>query len=101
MAVGYSKEDPAGVIPIFQSLQEWNAKKSTKMDACARICAHYLQDDRIDDVDFQDGEPVFPQIHATWASEPQRTRRIIVYAEFPSMAPLLQNVGNHLHSSLS
>jgi len=65
LAVGYSKEDPAGVIPIFQSLQEWNTKKSTKIDVCARICAYYLQDDQIDDVDFQDGEPVFPQIHTT------------------------------------
>lgn len=67
--------------------------KSTKMDVCARICEHYLKRDDAMDVTFVEGEPVFPKAPDTSeVDDVKRNRRIIIYAEFPSMAPLLQNV---------
>ncbi|KAJ3564613.1 hypothetical protein NP233_g8186 [Leucocoprinus birnbaumii] len=92
LAVGYAKDDASSLLPSFKSLKEWNLKKSTKMDVCALVCAHYLADDRVEDVSFQDGDVVLPDIPTEYNDDPQKTRRIIVYAEFPSMAPLLQNV---------
>lgn len=62
------------------------------MDVCARICVHYLARDDVPDVSFADGQPVFPKIVAISPEKIQKTRRIIIYSEFPSMAPLLQNV---------
>lgn len=66
--------------------------KSTKMDVCAKICAHYLERDDTSDVTFVEGEPVFPKAPIIPEVDVKKTRRIIIYAEFPSMAPLLQNV---------
>ncbi|KXN85122.1 Chromodomain-helicase-DNA-binding protein 1-like protein [Leucoagaricus sp. SymC.cos] len=90
LAVGYAKEDVSGVWPIFQSLEEWEPKKSTKMDICAHICAYYLLHDEVDDISFEDGEPIFPDV----VNDPSisRDRRIIVYAEFPSLVPTLVSV---------
>lgn len=64
---------------------------STKMDVCARICAHYLAHDDVGDVSFVDGKPVFPDTSVP-PQAPQQKRRIVIYSEFSSMAPLLQNV---------
>ncbi|KAF5347355.1 hypothetical protein D9756_010004 [Leucocoprinus leucothites] len=96
LAVGYAKEDPSSLLPSFKSLDEWRPVKSTKMDICAKICAHYLQDDRVNDVTFDEGRPIFPAIPNAYKANPQRSRRIIIYAEFPSMAPLLQNAFHSL-----
>ncbi|KXN84276.1 SWI/SNF-like matrix-associated actin-dependent regulator [Leucoagaricus sp. SymC.cos] len=91
LAVSYAKEDPASLLPTFETLDEWLPKKSTKMDVCARICAHYLEHDDIDDVSFEGGVAIFP-LTTPPKGKITRERRIIIYAEFPSMAPLLQNV---------
>lgn len=90
--MGYAKEDAASLWPTFKSLEQWEPVKSTKMDSCARICAHYLKHDDIGDVAFEDGQLVFPDAIDVPEAGARRTRRIIIYAEFPSMAPLLQNV---------
>jgi hypothetical protein len=66
--------------------------RSTKMDVCARLCAHYLTHDQVDNVSFVDGKPVFPEIVVTPGHPLQKTRRIIIFQEFSSMALLLQNV---------
>lgn len=92
LAVGYAKEDAASLWPTFKSLEEWEPLKSTKMDVCAKICAHYLKHDDVGDITFEEGEAVFPDVPDLLETEVRRTRRIIIYAEFPSMAPLLQNV---------
>ncbi|KAF9447919.1 hypothetical protein P691DRAFT_670489 [Macrolepiota fuliginosa MF-IS2] len=89
-AVGYAKEDPSDPWPSFESLKEWELVKSTKMDSCARVCLHYLSRDDVEDVAFEDGKPIFPE--APTVPGEQRMRRIIIFAEFPSMTPLLQNV---------
>ena len=79
-------------MPSFKTLQEWEPLKSTKMDTCARVVAHYLTDDNVQDVTFADGRPVFPELVKTRKDQIRQTRRIIIYAEFSSMAPLFQNV---------
>ncbi|KAF5359465.1 hypothetical protein D9756_003663 [Leucocoprinus leucothites] len=92
LAVGYAKDDSSSLLPTFRSLKEWQPRKSTKMDVCANICAHYLTDDRVGDVTFDGGDVSFPDIPGEFLTDPQQSRRIIIYAEFPSMTPLLQNV---------
>jgi len=81
-------------LPSFKTLEEWEPLKSTKMDTCARVVAHYLTDDNVEDVTFTDGRPVFPELVRTGKDQIRQTRRIIIYAEFSSMAPLFQNVGS-------
>jgi hypothetical protein len=66
--------------------------KSTKMDVCAQLCAHYLTHDGVNDVSFVDGQPVFPEVVVNAGQPLQKTRRIIIFQEFSSMAQLLQNV---------
>jgi TATA-binding protein-associated factor len=95
VAVGYAKQDPGDAWPSFKTLEEWEPLKSTKMDTCARVVAHYLSDDNIQDVTFVAGCPVFPELVKTHKDQLRQTRRIIIYAEFSSMAPLLQNVCIH------
>ncbi|KAF5347354.1 hypothetical protein D9756_010005 [Leucocoprinus leucothites] len=91
-AVGYAKEDPSDTFPTFKSLDEWEQSKSTKMDICARVCAHYLTHDDVEDVKFENGQAVFPTVTMEQGRDYPRQRRIIIYAEFTSMAPLLRNV---------
>jgi TATA-binding protein-associated factor len=78
--------------PSFKTLEEWVPVKSTKMDVCAKLCVHYLTHDKVDDVSFADGQPVMPDIIVTPEQPLQKTRRIIIFQEFSSMAQLLQNV---------
>jgi hypothetical protein len=80
-AVGYAKKDPASNNPVFKSLEEWNPVKSTKMDVCARICRHYLQADSVPDVEFKDGQVIFPTFVPQKAGEPvSNARKILIYA---------------------
>ncbi|KAF8869930.1 SNF2 family N-terminal domain-containing protein [Infundibulicybe gibba] len=72
-AVSFAKKDPTSLTPTFNSLDEWEPVKSTKMDACARICHHYLSPGH--------------------AQGPSTTnRKILIYSEFPSMTKLLRNI---------
>ncbi|KAJ3565622.1 hypothetical protein NP233_g7514 [Leucocoprinus birnbaumii] len=81
-----------GMLPKFHSLAEWEPKMSSKMEYCAQICEYQLIDDRVLDIICKDGEIEFPDVPEEFLANPQRTRRIIIYSEFPSLAPLLQNV---------
>ncbi|KAF5344632.1 hypothetical protein D9756_011234 [Leucocoprinus leucothites] len=83
---------PLRIVTVVASLDEWEPIRSTKMDVCARLCRHYLTNDDVEDVHFEEGEPIFPDIPSIPRHKISRKRRIIIYAEFPSMAPLLQNI---------
>jgi len=92
--VSYAKEDPASPNPVFKTLDDWEKKKSTKMDACAQICKHYLHHDDVGDVEFHDGQLVFPHkggFHPKTQGH-KRKRKILIYSEFPSLTSLLKNV---------
>src|SRR5262245_54061079 len=74
--------------------------RSTKMDACARICRHYLSRDDVLDVEFIDGRCVFSDLPPTEAAKPFTTdRKILIYSESPDVTTLLQNVSVVLQSS--
>lgn len=93
LGVAYAKSDPNDPIPYFESLAEWKAIKSTKMDVCAQVSFYYLFRDDVPDVTFLDGKPVFPKLSAFNASLGHtKTRKILIYSEFPSMTALLQKV---------
>ncbi|KXN81812.1 Chromatin-remodeling complex ATPase chain isw-1 [Leucoagaricus sp. SymC.cos] len=97
LAVGFAKDDVDDPLPTIKSLEEWEPIKSTKMDVCARVCAHYLSRDDVLDVEFVNGEPIFPATPTSEDTEILKTRRIIIYTEFPSMAPLLTKAGLFHH----
>jgi TATA-binding protein-associated factor len=74
-------------------MAEWQAAKSTKMDVCAQICQYYLSQDDAPDVEFENGEPVFPTLPPLIEGIlPTRNTKVLIYAEFPSMTGLLMNV---------
>ncbi|KAF8871323.1 P-loop containing nucleoside triphosphate hydrolase protein [Infundibulicybe gibba] len=89
--VCFAKDESMSSIPVFRSFNEWGPVKSTKMDACARICRHYLSRDDVPDVEFEDGSVIFPTVDTTEAQF-SRERKILIFAEFPSMTGILCNV---------
>ncbi|KAJ3885134.1 P-loop containing nucleoside triphosphate hydrolase protein [Lentinula edodes] len=89
----FPKTDPGSPNPDFESIDQWNRIKSTKMDVCAQICQHYLLGDDVPDVEFIDGKPVFPKPNPSDGPKgPSKTRKILIYSEFPSMTSLLVKV---------
>ncbi|KAJ3560425.1 hypothetical protein NP233_g10845 [Leucocoprinus birnbaumii] len=91
-AVGFANDNPGNPLPKFNTLAEWEELKSTKMDVCAKICSHLLIHDDVEDVKFENGEALIPVVEIDPKKPVTRKRRIIIYSEFTSMAPLLQNV---------
>lgn len=89
-AVCYAKSDRDALNPSFDSIAQWEPLKSTKMDVCARICKHYLSGDDVSDVEFKDGKAVFPIVNTEGLVK--KERKILIYAEFPSMTLLLRQV---------
>jgi hypothetical protein len=90
--VGYAKEQSDAPNPVFNTFEEWLPMRSTKMDVCAQICSYYLWRDDVLDVSFNNGVPVFPSLEDAPKGIGNKTRQILIYAEFPSMTPLLRNV---------
>jgi hypothetical protein len=95
MCVGFARlklEDP---IPEFKTLEEWEEKKSTKIDICARMCRHLLSHDDAPKMVFGNGTVVFPPVPPSQPGKkvPQ-TVKILIYQEFPSLGPLLRNVSH-------
>ena len=81
-------------IPVFSTIAQWDLVKSTKIDTCAQICQHFLaRDDALEPV-FDDGQVVFPSMPDTPTSN--RTRKLLIYQEFPSLGPLLRNVSSFI-----
>jgi len=81
-------------IPVFSTIAQWNLVKSTKIDTCARICEHFLtRDDALEPV-FDEGQVMFPPMPD--AAAINRTRKLLIYQEFPSLGPLLRNVSSFI-----
>ncbi|KAF5339073.1 hypothetical protein D9758_016463 [Tetrapyrgos nigripes] len=88
-----AKAKPRRSLPVFTSIEEWEKVQSTKMTVTAQVAAYYLQRDDVLDVTFEGKKPNFPDLPPLLPGvQPTRTRRILIYAEFPSVAPLLQNI---------
>ncbi|KAJ3764543.1 P-loop containing nucleoside triphosphate hydrolase protein, partial [Lentinula raphanica] len=92
--VAFAKTDPAAPNPKFETIEQWEKVKSTKMDTCAKICAHYLYRDDVEDVDFREGKLLtFPPNGGYHPSQGHsRKRKILIYSEFPSVTPILRNL---------
>lgn len=90
---GYARRDLTEKPPKFNSLLEWEPKKSTKIDVCVRICKHLLSRDDAPAMVFEKGQVIFPTIPVpALEEEVSQTTKIIIYQEFPSHGPLLRNV---------
>lgn len=93
MCVGYARFDLTEDIPKFLTLDDWERKKSTKFDTCAKMCRHLLTRDDAPSMIFDNGAVTYPAIPPSNTGEkvPQDTK-ILIYQEFPSLGPLLRNV---------
>ncbi|KAF9455565.1 P-loop containing nucleoside triphosphate hydrolase protein [Collybia nuda] len=93
MAVNYARETPEEKIPHFKTLEEWEAKKSTKIDTCVKLCQHLLSHDDAPEVFVANGSVVYPPLpNGTDPSKATRKRKVVIYQEFPSHGPLLRNI---------
>jgi TATA-binding protein-associated factor len=93
MGVTFARKKANSKIPKFETLEKWGKFKSTKIDVCCRLVAHLLERDDAPPVAFEDGSPIFPPMPPTDpANPPSKLKKIVVFQEFPSFRPLLQNV---------
>ncbi|KIJ48121.1 hypothetical protein M422DRAFT_248305 [Sphaerobolus stellatus SS14] len=65
LSVGYAMDRIEDELPTFNTLEEWEAKKSTKFDICARLCKYILSHDGVPLPHFVDGQVEFPLIPDT------------------------------------
>ena len=85
-----SPKDP---IPKFRTKEEWDAGKFTKFDVCAKLIKHLLKRDDAPEIVVQDGKVKFPRLTNEQKAKPvSRTRKILIYQEFPCLGSLLRNV---------
>lgn len=97
MAVGYARYNLDEKIPKFNTREEWEEKKSTKMDTCARLCQYLLSRDDTPEVSVVAGQLILPPLPPLPEGEkPQQTIKVLISQEFPSLAPLLRNVSASL-----
>ena len=93
MSVGFARLNLDEEIPTFRSLEEWEGKKSTKIDTCARMCQHILTRDDAMEISIKDGAVFFPpNPELAPGATVSRKTKILIYQEFPSLGPLLRNV---------
>lgn len=102
MGAIYPRRSLTEKIPHFKTLEEWQSRKSTKIDTCARMCRHLLSRDDAPDMTFKDGQVVFPDVpQPRPGEEVAQERKILIYQEFPSFGPLLRNVRAPLTASVT
>lgn len=93
MGVGYARQDLKDPIPSFKTMDDWTARKATKIDTCARICQYLTSTDRAGIPYVEDGAVCFPPIPPLGpGKQDKRTNKVLIYQEFPSLGPLLRNV---------
>lgn len=92
MCVGYARYDLSDDIPVFVTMEEWLAKKSTKFDICVRISLYLLVRDDAPDIEVKDGDVFFPPMPE--GKYFTRLNKILIYQEFPSLGGLLRNVSH-------
>lgn len=104
MAVNYARLNLSEKPPVFKTLAEWETKKSTKIDTCARIIKHILSRDDAPELEVVDGKIHIPDLPPLSPEQLDKlVDKAILYQEYPSLGPLLHNVGSicsHLFSSL-
>ncbi|KJA15384.1 hypothetical protein HYPSUDRAFT_207935 [Hypholoma sublateritium FD-334 SS-4] len=91
-SVMFAREDPEDAIPYFDSLEEWEPVKSTKLDTAARLCQYFLQRDGLAIPTFGDGRVHFPPLPSANEEAVTHDDKIVVFTEFPSMIGLFINI---------
>ena len=93
MGAAYARSNTHDPLPKFDTMDKWFAKKSTKIDACARLCQHLLsRDDALDPIN-ENGELSFPPPPTLQPGEaPTQSIKVLIYQEFPSLSPILTDV---------
>jgi hypothetical protein len=80
-------------IPMFDSLEEWQSHKSTKIDICALMCLHLISRDDAPRMIFKDGQVIFPKVAIPLPGEEvSQDTKVLIYLEFPSFGPLVRRV---------
>lgn len=88
-------------LPSFKSLEEWQAKKSTKVDICARMCLHLLSRDDAAPMIFREGTVIFPETPQPAPGKViSQDTKILIYQEFPSFGPLIRTVRKAFYRSV-
>ncbi|KAJ8690094.1 hypothetical protein PTI98_012931 [Pleurotus ostreatus] len=95
--IGKEEEDANGKslpffdpIPHFNSLEEWQPMKSTKIQSAVDLCVHFLASDEAGMPYVLDGVLVLPPMPDE--ATPSRQNKILIYQEYPSLGPLLRNI---------
>ncbi len=89
-------------IPHFKSLEEWQSRKSTKIDTWARMCRHLLSRNDAPEMIFKDGEVIFADVpQPTFGENLSQDRKILIYQEFPSLGSPLRDVRDLLTTSIT
>jgi hypothetical protein len=102
MSVCFARLNLQDPIPTFDTLEAWEAQKSTKFDLCARMCLHKLARDDAPEIIVNDGIVTFPELPLPLPGiVATHNNKIVVYAEFPSLGGLLRNVSTCRHLFLS
>ncbi|KJA20680.1 hypothetical protein HYPSUDRAFT_203649 [Hypholoma sublateritium FD-334 SS-4] len=91
-SVMFAREDPEEAIPYFDSLEEWEPVKSTKLDTAARLCQYFLQRDGLAVPTFGDGRVDFPALPSVDEEAATNDDKVVVFTEFPSMIGLFINI---------
>ena len=94
-SVMFARENPEDTIPYFNSLEEWEPVKSTKLDTAARLCQYFLQQDGLPIPTFADGGVHFPSVSLVDEVKATKDLKIVVFTEFSSMIGLFINVSLH------
>jgi Helicase conserved C-terminal domain len=98
----YARRNLEEPVPHFDTLEQWEEKKSTKVDTCARLCRHLLTRDDAPEIVVVDGEVHFPPFPSLQPAEsPQTTNKLIISMELTCLGPLLRNVSPHFNHSFA
>lgn len=96
------------IYPVVATLEEWNGVRSSKVDLLVKLLHHHLLDDKHQQVDWVDVDGLSVPMWRDAGGCPMEggprevdtslmtlgTRKILIYHEFPMMAPLLVSVSD-------
>lgn len=95
LTVNYARSNPNDDIPVFKTLGEWEALKSTKLDTAAQLCRYFLVGDDLPFPTFSEGSVTFPAIPPVNQGDTRKQEtKVVIFMEFPSMLPLFVNVSS-------
>ena len=89
-------------IPRFQTREDWDSRKSTKVDMCARMCSHLITRDDAPSMIFEDGKIIFPEVPKPLPGEQiSQQLKIVIFEDFASFGPMVRDVRNVLSASFT